>query len=131
MTDRELIEKAFLAREKSYCPYSGFSVGACLLSKSGKYYLGCNIENGSFTPTVCAERTALFSAIANGDREFDKIAVVGGKGEETVFATPCGVCRQALSEFCQPDMPIIVAKSVDEYKIYTMGELLAHAFFLK
>ncbi len=104
---RELLARAREARERAYAPYSGFAVGAALLGKSGAVYLGANIENSSFTPTVCAERVALFSAIMAGEREFSGLAVVGGpQGKEEVVCSPCGVCRQALSEFCEGEMPV-------------------------
>ena len=101
MTDIKLMEIAVKAREMSYSPYSNFRVGAALLGKSGKVYTGCNVENAGYTPTNCAERTALFKAISEGEHEFSAIAIVGGLGENiSEFCAPCGVCRQALSEFC-------------------------------
>lgn len=129
ISDKELVRLACEARERSYCPYSSFSVGAALLTKDGKVYTGANIENASFTPTVCAERVALFSAIHAGERDFEAIAVVGGpagKAAEKLF-TPCGVCRQVLSEFCSPDMRVIVA-SEGETLVKTLGELLPYGF---
>lgn len=129
MTDKELIALADEARAKSYCPYSGFSVGAALLTKDGKIYTGANIENASFTPTVCAERVALFTAVHAGEKEFAAIAVVGGpvgKPAEKLF-TPCGVCRQVLSEFCKPDMRVLVG-AVGDALITTLGELLPYGF---
>ena len=101
MTDQELMSLAVEARKQSYSPYSSFRVGAALLAKSGKVYLGCNIENAAYTPTNCAERTALFKAVSEGEREFTAIAIVGGRGETIAdFCAPCGVCRQVLAEFC-------------------------------
>lgn len=105
MTDRDLIFCALQARRSAYAPYSGFAVGAALLCRDGSVYTGCNIENAAFTPTVCAERTAFFKAISAGKREFDRIAVCGyriGEAPGTV-CTPCGVCRQVMAEFCDPD----------------------------
>lgn len=106
---RELLSKAIEARERSYCPYSNISVGAALLTKSGKIYLGQNIENASFSPTVCAERVAFFKAISEGERDFSAIAIAGGKKGEPSRADfpPCGVCRQVMSEFCDADFRVI------------------------
>jgi len=129
MSNKELISLANSARERAYCPYSDFSVGAALLTKGGKVYTGANIENASFTPTVCAERVALFSAIHAGERDFEAIAVVGGphgRAAEKLF-TPCGVCRQVLSEFCGADMRVLIA-SASETLETTLGELLPHGF---
>jgi homotetrameric cytidine deaminase len=122
-----LINEAFLAQKNSYSPYSSCKVGAALISESGKIYTGCNIENSSFSVTNCAERTALFKAVSEGEREFKAIAIVGNNGNDDYFY-PCGVCRQALNEFCDADFKIIVAKSEDDYKIFTLGELLAFSF---
>lgn len=131
MTDRELVEKAKEAAEKAYAPYSGFTVGAALLGKSGKVYLGCNIENASYTPTNCAERTAFFKAVSEGEREFVKIAVVGGKELDfSDYCTPCGVCRQVMSEFCGEDFTVILGKNEGEPKVMTFGELLPCGFRL-
>ncbi|MCR5309956.1 MAG: cytidine deaminase [Lachnospiraceae bacterium] len=131
MTDEELIREAFRARERSYCPYSGFAVGAALLCKNGRVYLGCNIENAAFSPTNCAERTAIFKAVSEGDTEFSRIAIVGGDVSKPVdgYAYPCGVCRQVMMEFCNPDtFEIIVAKSVDDFSIFTLKELFPKGF---
>ena len=129
MTNEELMSLASKARENSYCKYSDFSVGAALLTKSGKIYLGCNVENASFSPTCCAERTAIFSAIANGEREFLAIAVCGGKqGKKSKTCTPCGVCRQVLCEFCSKDFPIILEGEDSSIITVTLGELLPFAF---
>lgn len=131
MTDRELVEKAKEAAEKAYAPYSGFTVGAALLAKSGKVYLGCNIENASYTPTNCAERTAFFKAVSEGEREFAKIAVVGGKALDFAdYCTPCGVCRQVMSEFCNEDFAVILGRNDGNYKVMTLGELLPFSFGL-
>lgn len=126
----ELIRLAFAAREKAYTPYSHFKVGAALLAKSGKIYTGCNIENAGYTPTNCAERTALFKAVSEGERQFDAIAIVGsmeGKTNEIVTG-PCGVCRQALYEFGGDDLLVIMAKSKEDYIERTLGELLPFGF---
>ena len=128
MTDKALIELANKARESSYCPYSGFAVGAALLCADGEVVLGCNIENSSYTPTVCAERVAIFSAVSKGKRDFVAIAISGGKanGEPMAVCPPCGVCRQVLSEFCSPSMRIIF----DDGSSTTLGELLPLSFSL-
>ena len=126
---KKLAEAALKVREKAYCPYSGFAVGAALLAKSGEVYTGVNIENAAFTPTNCAERTAFFTAIAKGEREFAAIAIAGGKaGEEPEdFCAPCGVCRQVMREFCGDEFEIILAKPGEE-KVYTLKELLPQSF---
>ena len=128
MTNKELMDLAISARENSYSKYSGFSVGAALLAKSGKVYLGCNIENASFSPTCCAERTAFFSAIAAGEREFVSIAVCGGKnGENRIKCMPCGVCRQVMSEFCSKDF-IILLEDGESVISMTLEDLLPFSF---
>ena len=128
MDYKQLIIQAQNAREKSYSPYSHFCVGAALLCKNGKVYMGCNIENASYTPTICAERTALFKAVSEGEREFEAIAIVGARqGEKAGFCAPCGVCRQALSEFCKNDFKIILGDEVS-YQVFTLDELLPFAF---
>lgn len=127
----QLVEIAYEARELSYAPYSQFKVGAALLAKSGKIYKGCNIENASYTPTNCAERTAFFKAVSEGEREFVAIAIVGGKEEEEnlTFCAPCGVCRQVMMEFCDPkEFQIILGRGNKEYKIYLLDELLPLGF---
>lgn len=126
---KKLAEAALDVREKAYCPYSHFAVGAALLAKSGEVYTGVNIENAAFTPTNCAERTAFFSAIAKGEREFLAIAVAGGKAGAAPedFCAPCGVCRQVMREFCGDDFEIIFVKPNDE-KIYTLKDLLPQSF---
>jgi cytidine deaminase len=136
MTDEKLIMLAQEAREKAYAPYSKFKVGAALLAKNNEVYTGCNIESVSFTPTVCAERTAFFKAITEGVTEFESIAIVGGLADQSMikeFAYPCGVCRQVMVEFCNAEtFHIIIAKSVDEpYEKYTLKELLPHGFSTK
>ena len=126
-----LIEQALNARKQAYTPYSGFQVGVALLTKSGKIYTGCNIENAAYTPTNCAERTAFFKAVSEGEREFEAIAIVGGakEAEYLDFCPPCGVCRQVMMEFCKPsEFQIILGRSKEEYKIYTLEELLPLGF---
>ncbi len=127
-----LICAAFAAREYAYVPYSRFAVGAALREQGGqgRVFTGCNIENASYTPTNCAERTALFKAVSEGARQFDAIAIVGSKlGERNTLVTgPCGVCRQALYEFGGPALVVIMAKSEDDYIETTLGELLPYGF---
>ncbi len=125
-----LIQAAFSAREYAYTPYSHFKVGAALLCKHGKIYTGCNIESATYSPTNCAERTALFKAVSEGEREFSAIAVVGSlEGQKnTLVTSPCGVCRQMLYEFGGDDLIVILAKSLEDYQITTLGELLPLAF---
>lgn len=126
----QLIDLAIKQLEFSYVPYSHFKVGAALLAKGGEIYTGCNIENAAYTPTNCAERTAFFKAVSEGVREFEAICVVGGKeGVLTDYASPCGVCRQVMMEFCDPDtFQIIVAVSRENYEVYTLRELLPRGF---
>ena len=130
MNMRELIREAICAMHRAYAPYSEFKVGAALLTKNGKIYHGCNIENAAYTPTNCAERTAFFKAVYEGEREFEAICVVGGKhGELTEFAPPCGVCRQVMMEFCNPQTFLIFcASSPENYKAYTLAQLLPKGF---
>ncbi|MDD2992845.1 MAG: cytidine deaminase [Pygmaiobacter sp.] len=130
MDEKELIWQALAAREKAYTPYSHFKVGAALLAKNGKVYTGCNIENAAYTPTSCAERTALVKAVSEGERGFSAIAIVGSmEGKTNTLVTgPCGVCRQALAEFCAPDFIILLAKSPEDYVKTTLGELLPYGF---
>ena len=125
-----LIEMALAQLPFAYTPYSGFKVGAALLAKDGSIYTGCNIENAAYTPTNCAERTAFFKAVSEGVREFQAICIVGGKdGILEEYAPPCGVCRQVMMEFCDPDtFQIILAIDPDHYKIYTLKELLPMGF---
>ncbi len=123
-----LVEAAKSAMMKAYAPYSNFFVGAALLCRDGKVYSGANVENSSYGVTSCAERTALFSAVFDGERDFEAIAIVGGKGGEiTDFCAPCGICRQALCEFCSPDMNIYLYDG-KEIKQFTLGELLPQGF---
>lgn len=130
MEKTELCKKAIEATINSYAPYSGFSVGAALQTESGKVYTGCNIENASFTPTVCAERVALFKAVSEGERKFKTIAIVGSKDGKITAASPCGVCRQALSEFCSPDFEVLVVENENSFKSFTLSELLPNSFSL-
>lgn len=125
-----LIKAALQAREKSYAPYSHFHVGAALLTKNNKVYTGCNIENAAFSPTNCAERTAIFKAVSEGEKDFAKIAIVGGaEGKTLEYCPPCGVCRQVLREFVVPeDFVLVLAKSPKEYKEYTLAELFPEGF---
>ena len=127
MTDRELIELAIEAREKAYAPYSRFRVGAVLLGKSGKVYSGCNVENSSYSATNCAERTAVFKAVSEGEKEFSAIAIVGGGDSIREFCPPCGVCRQVLAEFCGGDFRVVLG-DLEEFKSYSLSELLPYAF---
>ena len=134
-TEKKLIAKAFEMKEKAYCPYSKYHVGAGLLSKSGKIYGGHNIENSSYGATVCAERTAVFKAVSEGEREFVALSVCGGlegaqlKGNDTDNAFPCGICRQVLREFAVPkEFKIYVCATEDKYNVYILEELLPHSF---
>ncbi len=130
MSNEELIETALKAREFSYSPYSKFKVGAALLAQNGKVYTGCNIENASYTPTNCAERTAFFKAVSEGEREFEAIAIVGGyDGAPTEYSYPCGVCRQVMMEFCDPkSFRVITAVSKEKYLEKTLEEMLPYGF---
>ncbi len=128
---RELISAAFSARENAYAPYSDFYVGAALITQKGKIYCGANVENASYPVGICAERSAFSVAVSAGERNFDAIAIVGGKkGKEIDFCFPCGMCRQFMAEFCKKDFQIIVAKSPDDFKLYNMGMLLPETFFI-
>ncbi len=129
MTEKELCALAIKATENAYAPYSGYKVGAALLTKSGKVYFGCNIENASYSPTNCAERTAFFKAISEGEREFFAIAIAGGKnGKIKGVFPPCGVCRQVMSEFCSKDFVVLLVKSENDFERYTLSQLLPLAF---
>ena len=126
----ELIRQAFGALEYAYAPYSKFKVAAALLTKSGKIYTGCNIENAALSPGNCAERTAIFKAVSEGEKDFAAICIVNedvqGKHD---YCPPCGVCRQVMREFCNPDLfCIILAKSAEEYREYTLAQLLPESF---
>ncbi len=124
MTREELIKKAFEVRENAYVPYSHFKVGAALLAASGRVYTGCNVESASYGGTNCAERTALFKAVSEGEREYKAIAVVG---DPATYTFPCGICRQVLMEF-GTDLEVIVARTENDYKVFTLDELLPHSF---
>ena len=130
MTPTELVKLALEAREHSYCRYSNFAVGAALLTKSGKIYQGCNIENVSFTPTICAERTAFFKAVFDGERDFEAIAIVGGPADKPVsdLCAPCGVCRQVMREFCSDDFKIYLSKGDGTYMEASLIEMLPFGF---
>ena len=128
MTDKELLLTAIEAREKAYAPYSNHKVGAALVGKSGKVYTGCNVENAACTPTNCAERTAIFKAVSEGETEFVAIAIVGGLGDKlSEVCAPCGVCRQVMAEFCEKDMYIVMG-TPDKIVTSTLGELLPLSF---
>ncbi len=128
MTPQELATRAIEAMAHAYAPYSDYTVGAALLTASGQVYTGCNIENAAYTPTVCAERTALFKAVSEGEREFLSIAIVGGKGKNIAdFCAPCGVCRQALAEFCEEDFRVLLG-TPENFRAYTFAQLLPFAF---
>lgn len=141
--EKNLIERAAEAAKQAYAPYSGYYVGAALMTTDGDIFTGCNIENASFGATNCAERTAFFKAVSEGNTDFKAIAIVGGPADiicgepETSkenelkfsdYAYPCGICRQVMQEFCHSDFQIIVAKSKDDYKKYTLKELLPFGF---
>lgn len=129
MKNNELLQLAVSAGNKAYAPYSGFKVGAALLCKDGDVFCGCNVENASFGVTCCAERTALLKAVSEGKREFSKIAVVGGKGNDlSAPCPPCGICRQALSEFCGDDFEIITVKDRESISVYRLSQLLPVSF---
>lgn len=128
MTDKELIELAIKARELAYAPYSNHKVGAALVGKSGKIYTGCNVENAAYSPTNCAERTAVFKAVSEGEREFTAIAIVGGIGDKlSELCAPCGVCRQVLSEFCSGDLRIVMG-TPDNITVSTLKDILPYSF---
>ena len=124
-----LMEEAIRARENAYAKYSGFKVGVALLTESGKVFTGCNIENAAYGDTVCAERVAIFKAISEGEREFEAIAIVGGKDELSELCSPCGTCRQVMAEFCTPDFKILLGRPSD-CKVYELRELLPLTFNL-
>lgn len=131
MINREsLCGKALEMRDRAYTPYSHFNVGAALLCKDGSIYTGCNIENAAYTPSNCAERTAFFKAVSEGKLEFTAIAIAGGQedAESLEYCAPCGVCRQVMREFCGDSFEIILAKSREEYQVFTLAELLPMGF---
>ncbi|MFV0361720.1 MAG: cytidine deaminase [Suipraeoptans sp.] len=127
---KNLVKEALIARKKAYVPYSNFQVGAALMTDKSTIYSGCNIENAAYTPCNCAERTAIFKAVSEGEYNFKAIAIVGGdkSAKELDYCAPCGVCRQVIKEFCSDDFEIILAKSEEDYKSYTLGELLPYGF---
>ena len=145
---KELVRQAFLAQQQAYAPYSEFLVGAALLTEDGKIYQGCNIENAAYSPGNCAERTAFFKAVSEGRRDFTAIAIVGNKRGEAgdycppccvvggmnkelkEYAAPCGVCRQVMAEFCKADFEILLAKDTENWKSYTLEQLLPERFTL-
>lgn len=130
MSDRELIDLAIEARNNAYTPYSDFKVGAALLSKEGKVYKGCNIENAAYTPTNCAERTAFFKAVSEGVTGFKAIAIVGGYDKDRLkFCPPCGVCRQVMMEFCESDkFRILLFDEDEQIKSYLLKDILPFGF---
>lgn len=127
---QQLIRAAFAARRFAYTPYSHFKVGAALLARNGQVFTGCNIESASYSPTNCAERTALFKAVSEGVTEFSAIAIVGSREGEVnrIVTSPCGVCRQALFEFGGPELTVIMARSEEDYLETTLGKLLPYGF---
>ncbi|CDD47370.1 cytidine deaminase [Firmicutes bacterium CAG:534] len=128
---KELIKAAMEAKKKAYTPYSGYQVGAALLTNELRIYTGCNIENASYTPTICAERTAIFKAVSEGWKRFLAIAIVGGAEGKPMeeYAYPCGVCRQVMREFTDPDkFIVIVARSEEDYRIFHLSDLLPQSF---
>ncbi|WP_028263705.1 cytidine deaminase [Atopobium fossor] len=129
--DKTLVAEAISARERAYVPYSHFAVGAALLDANGKIWHGCNIENASYTPTNCAERTAFFKAVSEGASNFVAIAIVGGAAGKPIsdWCAPCGVCRQVMREFCSPQsFRVVLARTPDEYKAYSLADLLPEGF---
>lgn len=129
MNTDTLIIKAMAAMQSAYSPYSNFKVGAALLAKNGDIFTGCNIENAAFSPTICAERTAIFKAVSSDVKDFEAICIVGGiDGFPHNYVAPCGVCRQVMTEFCESDFKIILAKNLQEYKIFTLEELIPLGF---
>lgn len=131
MERQELIRRAFEARKKSYAPYSHFQVGAALLCEDGEIFEGCNIENAAYGATNCAERTAFFKAVSQGKRKFKSIAIVGKpeNGQEFEYCAPCGICRQVMAEFCEPqNFEIILPRSGSDYRVYKLEQLLPLSF---
>lgn len=125
MTDiKKLIDLAIANKENSYSPYSKFRVSSVVETRAGNIYKGVNIENAAYSPSLCAERSAMAAAISNGEREFIRIVITG----DSDLTAPCGVCRQFISEFADKDTEIIIANSADDYKTYTIDDLLPHSF---
>ena len=133
MENKELVMEALKARKQSYSPYSGFAVGAALLCEDGTVFHGCNIENAAYSATNCAERTAIFRAVSEGNMRFRAIAIVGGpkESEPGDFCPPCGVCRQVMAEFCGPGFEVTMVSCKGDYKTVTLEELLPYAFSMK
>ena len=129
-TEQKLMKTAIEYRERAYIPYSGFGVGAALLAKDGQVFGGCNIENATYTPTNCAERTAFFKAVSEGVTEFEAIAIVGGRKDgELEFCPPCGVCRQVMMEFCNPkEFLVLLGTSETDYRVFRLEELMPYGF---
>lgn len=129
-TMKKLTQAAMAARDRAYAPYSGFTVGAALLSSDGRVFTGCNIENASYGAANCAERTAVFNAVNEGEQEFLAVAIAGGAEGQPVedYCPPCGICRQVLAEFCQPDASVILVIAGGKLKVLSIGELLPHSF---
>ena len=131
MTKQELCTLAIKSMNNAYSPYSGYKVGAALLCDNGKVFTGCNVENSSYGATVCAERTAIFKAVSDGERDFSMLAVAGGKENELSDKfLPCGICRQVMAEFCKPEFIVLVVTSENTYKEFFLSELLPNAFSL-
>ena len=129
MTEKELCRLAIKNMKNAYAPYSNFKVGAALLTKSGKVFSGANVENASYSATICAERTAFCTAIVEGEKEFTAIAIAGGKGGcLTKITPPCGICLQFMSEFCDNDFKILLLQNEENYKTYTLGDFLPNSF---
>ena len=131
MEFEKIVSEALRMRQYSYVPYSHFRVGAALLTENGDIYTGCNIENAAYTPTNCAERTAFFKAVSEGERSFTAIAIAGGAedAKELEYCSPCGVCRQVMMEFCNPEtFQVILVKSETEYQVFTLQEILPLGF---
>ena len=130
MNNKELVKLAFEAMQNSYSPYSECKVGAALLARSGKVYLGCNVENSSYGPTNCAERTAFFKAVSEGERDFAAIAIVGGPKDNPPvdYCYPCGVCRQVMAEFCSDDFVVVIGKTEDDYRVHSLSDVLPFTF---
>ena len=125
-----LTQKAKEAMQSAYAPYSRFKVGAALLCKDGSIYTGCNIENAAFGPTNCAERTAFFKAVSEGEKDFAAIAIVGGPKDNPPadYCYPCGVCRQVMAEFCTDDFVVIIGKTEDDYRVHSLSDVLPFTF---
>ncbi len=131
MNKKDLCKAAIEALENSYSPYSNCKVGAALLCENGRVYIGCNIENAAFSPTICAERTAFAKAVSEGERNFSAIAVAGIKNGVLTAFSPCGVCRQVMAEFCKKNFKILVVTSNESFEEYTLEQLLPSSFNLK